>query len=74
MRAENRPGSYAATIETTGLLPRRVGCPRRCAMPVQPVKAPEQARGDTSPEKINVTSKSQLRHISCHTDKNRYYT
>ena len=56
------------------VLPRRVCCSRRRAVPVQHVRTSEQAQEGTSPEKINVTSKSQLRHISCHTDKNRYYT
>jgi hypothetical protein len=34
------------------LLPQRVCCPWLCAMPVQHAKAPEQAREDTSPRKI----------------------
>ena len=34
------------------LLPQRVCCPWLCAMPVQHMKAPEQAREDTSPRKI----------------------
>ena len=46
------------------LLPQRVCCPWRCAMPVQHAKAPEQARGDTSPRKIDVTSKSPVGDIS----------
>ena len=33
------------------LLPLRVCCRRLCAMPVQHARAPEQARGDTSPQK-----------------------
>ena len=33
-------------------------------MPVQHLKAPEQARRDTSPRKINVTSKSPVEDIS----------
>ena len=33
-------------------------------MPVQHMKAPEQARGDTSPRKIDVTSKSPVGDIS----------
>ena len=57
------------------LLPQRVCCPQRCAMPVQHAKVSEQAQEDTSPVK-NICDKqvSSWRHISCHTDKNRYYT
>jgi len=56
-------------------LPRRVCCNRLCAMPAQHVRGPEQARGQFSPKK-NCCDKqvSSWRHISCHTDKNRYYT
>ena len=46
------------------LLPRRVCCARLCAMPVQHVRASEQAREDTSPQKIDVTSKSPVGDIS----------
>ena len=47
-----------------GLLPQRVCCPQLCAMPVQHSRAPEQALEDTSPEKIDVTSKSPVGDIS----------
>ena len=57
------------------VLPRRVRCARQCAMPVQHARAPEQARRDTSPDKNKCDKQvSNWRHISCHTDKNRYYT
>ena len=57
------------------LLPQRVCCPQRCAMPVQHAKVSEQAQENASPDK-NICDKqvSSWRHISCHTDKNRYYT
>ena len=54
--------------------------PEGCAAPgVVPcqcnAREPLSKLEGTSPRrKIVVTSKSQLRHISCHTDKNRYYT
>ena len=53
--------------------PSRVCCHWLGAMPVQQAKASERAHEDTSPAKIYVTSKSPV-DISCHTDKNRYYT
>ena len=57
------------------VLPRRVRCARQCAMPVHYARAPEQARRDTSPDKNKCDKQvSSWRHISCHTDKNRYYT
>ena len=46
------------------LLPHRVCCHWLSAMPAQYMKAPEQAREDTSPAKIDVTSKSPLGDIS----------
>ena len=46
------------------LLPQRVCCPQLCAMPVQHLRAPEQALEDTSPKKIDVTSKSPVGDIS----------
>ena len=53
----------------------RVSCPRQRAMPVQLVRGPEQAQGHTSPSKNRCDKQvSSWRHISCHTDKNRYYT
>ena len=57
------------------LLPLRVCCRRLCAMPVQHLGDPEQAQRKLPPEK-NCCDKqvSSWRHISCHTDKNRYYT
>ena len=57
------------------LLPQRVCCPQRCAMPVQHAKVSEQAQENTSPVKNRCDKQvSSWRHISCHTDKNRYYT
>ena len=44
--------------------PHRVCCHWLSAMPAQHMKAPEQAREDTSPAKIDVTSKSPVRDIS----------
>ena len=56
-------------------LPRRVCCSWPCAMPVQHAKPSEQARKETSPLKNTCDKQvSSWRHISCHTDKNRYYT
>ena len=46
------------------LLPHRVCCHWLSAMPAQHMKAPEQAREDTSPAKIDVTSKSPVGDIS----------
>ena len=65
-----------ATLTThSTLLPRRVCCSQRCAMPVQHVKVSEQAQEHTSPVKNTCDKQvSSWRHISCHTDKNRYYT
>ena len=45
------------------LLPHRVCCHWLSAMPAQHMKAPEQAREDTSPAKIDVTSKSPVGDI-----------
>ena len=57
------------------LLPQRVCCPQQSAMPVQLMRGPEQAQGHTSPKKNRCDKQvSSWRHISCHTDKNRYYT
>ena len=56
-------------------LPRRVCCSWQCAMPVQHARASEQARKETSPLKNTCDKQvSSWRHISCHTDNNRYYT
>ena len=56
-------------------LPLRVCCSWQCAMPVQHARASEQARKETSPSKNTCDKQvSSWRHISCHTDKNRYYT
>ena len=58
----------------------RLCYPEGCAAPgVVPcqcnAREPLSKLEGTSPRrKIVVTSKSQLRHISCHTDKSRYYT
>ena len=46
------------------MLPQRVCCPQLRAMPVQHSRAPEQALEDTSPEKIDVTSKSPVGDLS----------
>ena len=46
------------------LLPQRVCCRQECAGLAQHVKASEQAQEDTSPRKINVTSKSPVGDIS----------
>ena len=46
------------------LLPHRVCCHWLSAMPAQHMKAPEQAREDTSPARIDVTSKSPVGNIS----------
>ena len=56
-------------------LPQRVCCSQQCAMSVQHMRVPEQAQGSTSPKKNSCDKQvSSWRHISCHTDKNRYYT
>ena len=52
------------SLSVIRLLPQRVCCPWLRAMPVQHLRAPEQAREDTSPEKIDVTSKSPVGDIS----------
>ena len=46
------------------LLPHRVCCHWLSAMPAQHAKAPKQAQEDTSPTKIDVTSKSPVGDIS----------
>ena len=46
------------------LLPQRVCCPWLCAMPVQHLQAPEQAREDIAPRKIDVTSNPPVGGIS----------
>ena len=57
------------------LLPLRVCCSWLCAVPVQHMRFPEQAQVDISPMKNRCDKQvSSCRHISCHTDKNRYYT
>ena len=68
-------GEFYASAWQTIMLPRRVRSPQRCAMPALRARAPEQAREDTSPSKNKCDKQvSSWRHISCHTDKNRYYT
>ena len=55
--------------------PTRVCCSWRSAMPVQHASIPEQAQEDGSPTKNRCDKQvSSWGHISCHTDKNRYYT
>ena len=66
--------SALCALVVSSLLPRRVGCSRQSAMPGQPMRLHEQAQKEASPGKIVVTSRSPWRHISCHTDKNRYDT
>ena len=68
------PQAFDAGIRCK-MLPRRVRCAWQSARPVQRVRASEQARENTAPKK-NICDKqvSSWRHISCHTDKNRYYT
>ena len=57
------------------LLPLRVCCSQLCAMPVQHAKLSEQAQEKTSPIKNRCDKQvSSWKRISCHTDKNRYYT
>ena len=66
---------HKIVIAFVQLLPQRVCCSQQGAMPVQHVKASEQAQEDTSPVKNTCDKQvSSWRHISCHTDKNRYYT
>ena len=68
-------GSCYVSQWYVGLLPQRVCCSQRCAMPVQHAKVSEQAQENTSPGKNRCDKQvSSWRHISCHTDKNRYYT
>ena len=56
-------------------LPRRVCRALLCAMLVRHARVSEQARKNISPEKNTCDKQaSSWRHISCHTDKNRYYT
>ncbi len=67
--------TVCAQKEPHRIFPRRVCCAWLCAMPVQHVRLPEQARGESSPKKNGCDKQvSSWRHISCHTDKNRYYT
>ena len=59
----------------TQLLPRRVCYTRPSAMPGQHAQGHEQAQSHTAPSKNSCDKQvSSWRHISCHTDKNRYYT
>ena len=65
------PNSMAHTLLLTiryliyiFLLAHRVCCHWLSAMPAQHMKAPEQAREDTSPAKIEVTSKSPVGDMS----------
>ena len=52
-----------------------VCCYQRGAMPAQHTKWSEQAQESQSPSKDCCDKQvSSWRHISCHTDKNRYYT
>ena len=59
----------------TFLLPQRVCCAQQCARLGQHALASEQALDGTAPTKNSSDKQvSSWRHISCHTDKNRYYT
>ena len=54
---------------------QRVCCTWQSAMPGQHLRVPEQAHGKLFPEKNSCDMQvPSWRHISCHTDKNRYYT
>ena len=62
---QQQASKYMASIlQNNGLLPQRVCCPWLCAMPVQHLQAPEQAREDTAPRKIDVTSNPPVGGIS----------
>ena len=55
--------------------PGRVCRNQLCAMPAQHAKESEQAQELISPQKNSCDKQvSSWTHISCHTDKNRYYT
>ena len=56
--------NITTTLQSNELLPQRVCCPWLCAMPVQHLQAPEQAREDTAPRKIDVTSNPPVGGIS----------
>jgi hypothetical protein len=65
----------ANASKTKTVLPQRVCCAQPSAMLGQHAQAPEQAQSDTAPTKNPCDKQvSSWRHISCHTDKNRYYT
>ena len=54
---------------------QRVCCSWQSARPGQHSRALEQAQSDICPEKNHCDMQvPSWRHISCHTDKNRYYT
>ena len=74
--AAHRQHHYRIPSPCSGpLLPRRVCCARRGAMPGQHARGSEQAQETTSPKKNKCDKQvSSWRHTSCHTDKNRYYT
>ena len=73
----HEPGNWLLSNLTfcSLILPQRVCHTWLGAMPGQHLWAHEQAQSDATPEK-NWCDKqvSSWRHISCHTDKNRYYT
>ena len=56
--------THGKKLAKNELLPQRVCCPWLCAMPVQHLQAPEQAREDTAPRKIDVTSNPPVGGIS----------
>ena len=79
LMSSSRPCVFAAatarSLSNVYMLPQRVCCPQQSAVPVQHLRGPEQAQGRTSPTKNRCDKQvSSWRHISCHTDKNRYYT
>ena len=75
VRSKHDPFTAPHTCMLHQLLPLRVRCAWQCAMPVQRARASEQARESTFPQKNKCDKQvSSWRHISCHTDKNRYYT
>ena len=70
-----RGGLNEGAVAADQMLPRRVCCPWLRAIPVQHLSVPEQAQDNNSPLKHSCDKQvSSWRHISCHTDKNRYYT
>ena len=61
---EGLTASSRTHVLTKVRLPQRVCCSRPGAMPVQHMRASEQAQDDISPKKNDVTSKSPVGDIS----------